>query len=133
MNIPRGARVRIITSWILVVLLALGYLAAAAGKLAGAATETFANWGYPAWFATLIGVLELAGAIGLLIPKTMRYAVLGLTAVMIGAAYTHLANNEGLQVVRPAVFLALLWTAWWLRQTPAAARRDVDERSRNKA
>lgn len=116
-----SSRVRNIIGWTLSVLLALGYLAAAAGKLTGAAAATFANWGYPSWFATLIGVLELAGAIGLLIPKTMRYAVLGLTVVMIGAAYTHVANNEGLQVLRPGVFLALLWTAWWLR-TPASTR-----------
>lgn len=59
----------------------------------------FAHWAYPAWFATLIGVLELTGAVGLLIPRTTRYAVLGLTVIMSGAAYTHLANHEGIQVL----------------------------------
>ena len=112
------SRVRTIISWVLVVLLALGYLAAAAGKLTGAANQMFTHWGYPAWFATLIGVLELAGAIGLLIPQTTRYAVLGLTVIMFGAAYTHLANHEGLQVLRPVIFLAILWTVWWLRRDP---------------
>ncbi len=112
-----SSNVRNIIGWVLVVLLALAYLAAAAGKLTGAATQMFAQWGYPAWFATLIGVLEITGAIGLLIPKTTRYAVLGLTVIMIGAAYTHLANQEGLQVLRPTIFLALMWTVWWLRRT----------------
>jgi putative oxidoreductase len=76
----------------------------------------FAHWGYPAWFATLIGVLELTGAVGLLIPRTTRYAVWGLTVIMLGAAYTHLASHEGIQVLRPVIFLAVLWAIWWLRR-----------------
>jgi putative oxidoreductase len=112
------SKMRVVIGWVLAVLLTLGFLAAATGKLTGAATQTFARWGYPAWFATLIGVTELAGGIGLLIPRTTRYAVAGLTVIMFGAIYTHLANHEGLQVLRPVIFLALLWTVWWLRGKP---------------
>lgn len=115
MNLSKG---RTIIGWVLAVLIALAFLAAAAGKLTGSATQMFVHWGYPAWFATLIGVLELAGAVGLLIPKTTRYAVLWLTVIMFGAAYTHLANHEGIQVLRPAIFLAVLWVVWWLRRIP---------------
>ena len=117
-----SAKARHVLSWILVVLLAAAYGMAALGKLSGAATQMFADWGYPAWFATLIGVLELAGALGLLIPKTTRYAILGLTGIMIGAAYTHLANGEGMQVLRPAIFLVVLWVVWWLRRVPGAGK-----------
>src|SRR5262249_41385019 len=119
------SKVRIIISWVLVVLLALGYLAAAAGKLTGAANRMFTHWGYPTWFATVIVVLELAAAIGLLIPKTTRYAVLGLTVIMFEAAYTHLANHEGLQVLRPIIFLAILWAIWWLRLDPNQRNQTV--------
>ena len=112
-------KVRLIVSWVLVVLIAAAYLMAALGKLSGAATEMFAGWGYPIWFMTLIAVLELTGVIGLLIPMTTRYAVFGLTGIMLGAMYTHLANNEGIQVVRPIIFLAVLWIVWWLRRVPA--------------
>ncbi len=105
-------------SWVFVALLAAGYLMSALGKLTGAATEMFVDWGYPAWFATLIGVLELTGAVGLLIPRTNRYAILGLSAIMLGAGYTHLSNGEGGQVVRPLMFLVALWGVWWLRHTP---------------
>jgi uncharacterized membrane protein YphA (DoxX/SURF4 family) len=108
-----------------VVLLALGYLAAGAGKLTGAANQMFTHWGYPTWFATVIGVLELFGAIGLLIPKTTRFAVLGLTVIMFGAIYTHLSNHEGPQVLRPIIFLAVLWTVWWLRRADGQ-RGDAD-------
>ena len=60
-----GSRAISISSWVLAVLLAIGFILAAIGKLTGAQTEMFLGWGYAAWFATLIGVLELAGAIGL--------------------------------------------------------------------
>ncbi len=110
------AQIRRIFSWVLAVLLAVGFLLAAAGKLTGAAVPMFEGWGYPTWFAMLIGILELAGAVGLLVPKTTRYAVYGLTVIMLGAMYTHLVNDEGGQVVRPIIFLVLLWLVWWLRR-----------------
>ena len=109
-------RVRRVVSWIIAVLLALGYGFAGMGKLTGAASEMFAGWGYPAWFALLIGVLELAGALGLLLPKLTRWAALGLAGIMIGAVFTHVSQGEGLQVLRPLIFLFLLATLRWLRR-----------------
>lgn len=114
-------RVRTVIGWVLAVTLALAFLASAAGKLTGAATQMFARWGYPRWFATLVGLFELAGAVGLLIPGATRYTILGLTLLMLGASYTHLANHEGIQVLRPVIFLAVLWIVWWLRVTPRNA------------
>lgn len=110
-----SAKGRTIAGWVLVVALAALFLMAALGKLTGAASPMFEGWGYPAWFAILIGVAELAGAVGLLIPKTTRYAVLGLTVIMLGAAYTHLSHGEGMQVLRPLIFLGGLWGIWFLR------------------
>ncbi len=89
------------------------------GKFAGAQTAMFEGWGYAAWFATVIGVFELLGAIGLLILRLTRPAIYGLTGIMIGAAYTHLANGEAPQLVRPLIFTALLWSIWWLRRDPS--------------
>ena len=44
--------------------------------------------------------------------------VSGITAqaVMLGAAYTHMANAEGLEVVRPLIFLGLLAIVGWARR-----------------
>jgi len=111
-----GSKTVNISSWVLVVLLAIGFLLAGIGKLTGAQTEMFQGWGYAAWFATLIGALELAGAVGLLIPKLTRLAIYGLTGLMIGACYTHVANAEAGQLIRPLLFMALLWVVWWLRR-----------------
>ena len=105
---------RWIAVWVLSVVLAVLFLLAASGKLTGAATPMFAGWGYPAWFALLIGVAELAGAIGLLIPMTRRWAALGLILVMLGAVFTHLTNGEGAQVLRPLIFLGGLVAIWLL-------------------
>jgi len=110
-----SSKVKTVLSWVVLVPVGLLYLLAGAGKFSSGAIEMFANWGYAAWFAKLIGVLEVAGGVGLLIPKTTRIAIFGLTIVMLGAAYTHLANGEGLAVLRPGIFLALMWAGLWLR------------------
>lgn len=114
-----------IASWIILGLVALGFILASIGKLTGGAAPMFVQWGYPGWFATFIGVAELTGAIGLLVPKTTRYAVPGLTVIMLGAMYTHVANGEGLQILRPIIFLVLLWTGFWLRRAASSAGSPV--------
>ena len=105
------------------VLLAVGYLLAGLIKFTDGAAPTFARWGYAPWFAILIGVLELIGAIGLLIPKTRRATILGLALIMIGAVYTHATNGEVAQVYFPGIFLALLWTLRWLSGELATSKK----------
>ena len=105
-----------ISSWILIAVFAVLFVLASLGKLTGQATGMFESWGYPAWFATFIGVAELAGAIGLLIPKTTRWAAVGLALVMLGAAFTHVTNGEGAQVLRPLIFLGGLSAIVLLRR-----------------
>ena len=107
-----AAQPRSIVGWVLLVPLAALYLLGGLGQ--------FAGWGYAPWFAILIGGLEAAGAVGLLVPRTTRLAVYGLSVIMLGAAYTHLTNGEGAQVVRPGIFLGVLWLVWWLRGTRAS-------------
>ena len=111
----RHPAARAVASWVIVALLALAYAIVGLGKFGPDSAEMFGAWGYPGWFAIVIGVLELAGAVGLLVPKTTRYAIIGLTVIMLGAVYTHLANGETTDVARPGIFLALLWGVWWLR------------------
>jgi uncharacterized membrane protein YphA (DoxX/SURF4 family) len=116
-----------IVVWVLQVLLAVLFILASSGKLTGnpQVVEMFEGWGYPAAFMLLIGVLELAGAVGLLIPKTAGHAAMGLIGLMIGAAATHIAAGEGLQVLRPIIFMVplvaivLLRRPWPLKSAPA--------------
>ncbi len=109
------ARVRLIAGWVVVSLLAIAFALGGIGKLTGGAGAQFSNWGYAPWFAYVIGAAELAGAVGLLIPRTTRLAVIGLLIIMLGAIYTHLTNNEVPRSLVPVAFIAALCTAWWLR------------------
>ena len=106
------------SAWVLSVLLTLPFILAALPKLLGTQVWVvkFARWGYPNWFPFAIGSLELLGAILLLIPRVAKYGASILGVVMVGAAYTHLANREGLQVLRPIIFLMLLGITVWLRR-----------------
>ena len=109
------SRTKNIWSWVLLGILGLLFLVAGAGKLAGSADLMFEEWGYAAWFAMVIGALEVAGGIGLLIPRLAKPAIGGLGIIMLGAAYTHLVSGEAPQVIRPLVFFILLGVAFWLR------------------
>ena len=86
-------------AWVLSILLALAFLLAGVPKLLAitAWIKRFTHWGYPRWSLALIGLLEVSGAILLLVPRFAAYGVGVLIAIMLGAAYTHVANGEGTQ------------------------------------
>jgi uncharacterized membrane protein YphA (DoxX/SURF4 family) len=107
MNQSKG---KSILSWVLQILLALLFLLAALGKVTRNPQwiERFHGYGYSATFCVLIGALEAAGALGLLIPRLSRYAATGLFGIMLGALYTHLTHQQANQVWRPLVFMLLL-------------------------
>ena len=107
-----------IVGWVLQILLGVFFIAlSAVPKLMGEAevAANFERWGYPGWFLLVTGVLELLGGIGLLIPMTAGWAASGLVLVMLGAAWTHISHNEGLVVLVPLVFLALLAVVAYVR------------------
>lgn len=117
--------------------MALFFLAAAAGpKLLGeqSAAEMFALIGFGQWFRYLVGALELAGAIGLVIPRLAGLAALGLIGVMVGAVITQLTVPE---VVGPAFTPAILGVVlarvvWgrWPQARPLPAHSGADGRPR---
>lgn len=124
----RGRRVHI-TLWVGQVLLAVFFLVAAAGpKLFGESTavEMFNDMGPGDWLRYFVGVCELAGAIGLLVPALAGLAALGLGVVMVGAAYTQLfVLDDPALVVTPVLLLVILALVAWGRwpETRALASR----------
>jgi uncharacterized membrane protein len=121
-----GRRALTIALWTAQVLLAAFLLfASALPKFAGQkdAVETFAEIGWGQWFRYLTGTVELAGAIGLLIPRLAGLAALGLIGLMVGAVITHLTVLEPAWALLPAGFgvvFALIARARW-QQTKALA------------
>jgi putative oxidoreductase len=115
------SKTRTIFLWIAIVLGVLVYAAAGTAKLLGADMEvqTFLRFGMSLTFMRLIGACELAGAIGLLIPRFTTWAALGLMIVMGGAIVSHL-RFDGIPPAVPAVVLmALMGYAGWQRRHSA--------------
>jgi putative oxidoreductase len=116
-TITRDARPRRLTStllWAVQILMAAFFLFIAAGpKLAGAhgAVQEFDAIGAGQWFRYLVGVVELAGAIGLLIPWLAGLAAAWLAADMLGATIvnaTVLRNTTyGVNVWNTAILFAV--------------------------
>jgi putative oxidoreductase len=108
------------TLWSVQVLLAVFFLIAAAGpKLVGEAyaMEMFTQIGAGQWLRYLVGVLELAGAIGLLLPRLSALAALGLVGVMVGAAFTQVVVlSAPVMATTPVVLAVVLAAVAWGRQ-----------------
>ncbi|WP_066558645.1 DoxX family protein [Croceicoccus bisphenolivorans] len=68
----------------------------------------YVRWGYPGWFPTVTGSLELVTA-GLLVSSRTRMAGVGIgTLVMLGALATLLFHSELLHALAPLAVLAAL-------------------------
>ncbi|MEU6717357.1 DoxX family protein [Nonomuraea sp. NPDC046802] len=76
-----------IALWVLQAFLAFTFLSAGYTKLSGdpLQVELFANVGVGQWLRHLTGVLEIAGAIGVLIPPLSGLAACGLAGIMVSA------------------------------------------------
>ena len=75
--------------------------------------DAFTRWGYPLWFMYLTGVLEVAGAIGLLLPRWSALAGACLAGLMVGAVLTHLVHAEWpMLVIAAAIMLLSGWHGW---------------------
>jgi putative oxidoreductase len=76
--------------------------------------KEFAQIGFGQWLRYVTGILEVSGAIGLLIPKFRFWAALQIAIVMAGATVTNLAilrqpKLGGLTAVLLVLALALAW------------------------
>src|SRR3954449_4330791 len=79
-----------IGAWILQVVLAATIAGGGISKLAGdpVMVDMFADIGAGQWLRYLVGALEVAGGVGLLIPALAGLASLGLAALLTGAVLT---------------------------------------------
>ena len=87
-----GGRAANVALWALQALLALQFAMAGLAKIFGdpAMVDMFATIGVGQWFRYVVGALEIAGAVGVLIPRLSGPAALGLVCLMAGAALTNL-------------------------------------------
>jgi uncharacterized membrane protein YphA (DoxX/SURF4 family) len=119
--------------WVLAGILAAAFLFAGLGKVTQP-KEKLATQSNMAWtedFAQgpirLIGVAEILAAVALIVPPLVGVATwltplaaLGLVALMLGAAITHLRRGETQNVVVNVVILVLAAVVAWGRFGPYA-------------
>jgi len=108
-----------VLAWILAVFLAIVFTYAGGIKLIGARpmVQEFAQIGIGQWFRYLTGILEVSGAIGLLIPKYRFWAALQIAAVMAGATAVNIVILHMLPLARlTAILMTLALALAWLRR-----------------
>ncbi|ASK93955.1 DoxX family protein [Xanthomonas campestris pv. trichodesmae] len=114
-------------SWTLRIFAAVAFFAAGAAKLAGVPmmVEVFDHIGLGQWFRIVTGVIEIIGAITLLLPATFAFSGALLAAMMFVATGVHLFVIGGSPV--PAIFLMVVTAtiAWLNRARFAAALRSA--------
>ena len=101
--------------WTVQILLAAVFIGVAVSRLIGTAStvETFEQIGLGQWFRYVTGAVELAGGIGLLIPRLAGAAALGLVGVMTGATIANfLVLSPAMAVLTVALGIAAGAIAW---------------------
>jgi putative oxidoreductase len=88
---------RTIISWVLQVLIGLAFILSGGAKFLhlNDTVATFGKMGLPAAVTYLVAGGEVLGGIGLLIPRFVRPAALGLIIIMIGAVFMHATKIPG--------------------------------------
>ncbi|MFC5800563.1 DoxX family protein [Streptomyces formicae] len=112
----RRTHVAVLTLQILLALF-LG-IASAAPKLIGheSAATIFDEIGLGGWFMYLVGALELAGAVGLVIPLLSGVSALALIGLMIGAFITQVTALGGEYWYTPVLMAILFGIIAWVRR-----------------
>lgn len=113
-NHALGARRRTTGNVLIVVssLLLVGSAAAKLAQVAPVVAQMSAN-GFSGGRLQVVAILELTSALLFLVPSTRSAGLLLLSAFLGGAIATHMGHGE--PVAGPAIVLALVWLAAWLR------------------
>jgi putative oxidoreductase len=108
-----------IAIWVCQAALAAMFIYAGAAKFGKPVwARMFARWGYPDHFYLVIGVIEVAAGVGLLVPRLAAFSALTLVAVMAGAGMTHLVHGEVQRLTQIAVMSLLLGIVAYVRWRP---------------
>ncbi|MDQ5809836.1 MAG: DoxX family protein [Actinomycetota bacterium] len=121
-----------IALWVLQALLALQFAMAGLAKVFGspAMVEMFAIIGIGQWFRYVVGALELAGAVGVLIPWLSGLAALGLVGLMAGATLTNVLVLDTSPLLPIVLFVVSSMVAWgrWPRTRTLFTNREAGRR-----
>ena len=119
---------RIIAYWITTGLVALAFLSGGIFDAIQApqAVEIMKHLGYPAYFASIIGVWKVLGAVAILAPRTplvKEWAYAGIVFDVTGAAISHGAIGDFKDIVAPLILLGVAAASWALRPESRRLKR----------
>jgi putative oxidoreductase len=117
-------------SWGLRILAGAAFLAAGSAKLAGAPmmVAIFDHVGLGQWFRLVTGLVEIVGAIALLVPATAAFGGVLLAVTMVFAVATHLFVIGGSLVPAIVLFVMTATVAWLHRDRLVATLRGLRAR-----
>jgi putative oxidoreductase len=103
--------------WALTLLLMTFFLSVGYKKLAinEVTAGHFQEWGYGHWLLTVIGCVEVIGALLLLFPATATSGTMLLSLVMIGASYTLFSHEVWRTLTITTLCLILLLLLGYMR------------------
>lgn len=103
--------------WCVQIFLALVFVNASVAKLAGAPemVALFTAVGSGRWFRYVTGILELTGAVLIVVPKTRRIGAALIATIMLGALAAHLFILR-VPPTTPAVLFLLSGLVVWGRR-----------------
>ena len=112
---------------VLTVLLSLAFLLSGIMKLTGAEQirQGFENWGYPIFFMYIIGLCEVAGAIGLWLRRFSFAAKICIILLMAGAVLTHLVFDSFQEAMAPIILIILTAVALTLHRKERDTNDDL--------
>ena len=113
--------------WIVSALLAVIFATTGISKLLGVEPirlQAAAMRDFPAWIRMVVGVVEVLGAVSLLIPPVAAFAAAMLAFLMVPATITQWISGEPGVFVPVTLLVLLLIVAW--RRNPAAVRAGYD-------
>jgi putative oxidoreductase len=108
-----------ILAWMLTIFLLIAFTLAGGVKRVNnpGMVQEFAQIGLGQWFRYFTGIVEVSGAIGLLIPSVRFWAALQIATVMVGATFTNIAVLHLPVMARATtVLLGLALALAWLRR-----------------
>lgn len=117
----RESRAWHIVLWVLQIALAVQFAFAGISKVTGneLMVDMFTDIGAGQWLRVVVGLLEIAGAVGLLIPMLCGLAGLGIAALMVGATITNVFVLETNTAITIVLFVVAVAVAWGRRRRTA--------------
>lgn len=107
--------------WVATIWLALGMVVTGGvqlfkGKAGQGGADMLMHLRYPAYLLTILGIWKILGVVAVLIPKTpllKEWAYAGFFFIMTGAIFSHIALNDPINELFPALLLLILTLVSW--------------------